>query len=127
MKQVLLSFLPVQMRTSFLSSSDTKFIKLNAVCTTRERIQFIQKYIFYIFRLECTEKVNQSFGRLDISYTCNLDSYCNWIVGDAGISQAVAIVSIHQMNLRENSRYVAYFLCDICDVGYSKADFGVRI
>lgn len=62
-----------------------------------------------IFRLGCTEKVNQSFGRLDISFSIKFDPYCNWIVGNSGISQAVAIVSIHQMNLRENSRYV-YFI-----------------
>jgi len=64
----------------------------------------------FLFRLECTEKVNQSFGRLDISYTSKFDPYCNWILEDAGILQAVAIVSIHQMNLRENSRYVADLL-----------------
>ena len=61
--------------------------------------------------------MNQSFGRLDISYACKFDPYCNWIVGDAGISQAVAIVSIHQMNLRENSRYVVDLICNIYDAG----------
>ncbi|XP_078352104.1 MAM and LDL-receptor class A domain-containing protein 2-like [Oculina patagonica] len=46
---------------------------------------------------ECKENVNQSFGRLDISYKSDFDPYCNWIVGHAGTPQAVAIVSIHQL------------------------------
>jgi len=59
---------------------------------------------------ECTEKVNQSFGRLDVSYTSKFDPHCNWIVGDAGLPEAVAIVSIHQMKLRDNSsEYVKMF------------------
>ncbi|XP_078366044.1 MAM and LDL-receptor class A domain-containing protein 1-like [Oculina patagonica] len=47
---------------------------------------------------ECTNMVNQSSERLDISYTSEFEPFCNWIVGDAGIPHAVAIVSIHQMN-----------------------------
>ena len=61
----------------------------------------------YIFILVCKENVNQSFGRLDISYTSEFDPYCKWIVGNAGIHQAVAIVSIQQMNISHYSRYVA--------------------
>jgi len=58
---------------------------------------------------ECTENVNQSFGNLDISYSNNFDPYCNWIVGNAGIPQAVAIVSIHQMNFGAKVRYITCF------------------
>ena len=61
----------------------------------------------FCFILVCKENVNQSFGRLDISYTSEFDPYCNWIVGNAGIHQAVAIVSIQQMNISRYSRYVA--------------------
>ncbi|XP_078364332.1 uncharacterized protein LOC144648698 isoform X1 [Oculina patagonica] len=57
---------------------------------------------------ECTENVNQSFGRLDISYTSKFVPYCNWIVENAGIPQAVAVVSIHQMNFSDPSEYVKF-------------------
>ena len=71
-----------------------------------ERNSFHLFNIFFLFCLECTENVNQLYGRLDVSYTSKFDPHCNWIVGDAGIPQAVTIVSIHQMKLRDNSRYV---------------------
>jgi len=59
---------------------------------------------------ECIENVNQSFGILDISYSNRFDPYCNWIVGNAGIPQAVAIVSINQMNFSDYGRYITFFL-----------------
>ena len=58
----------------------------------------------FIF-LDSTENVNQSFGQLDISYSNKFDPYCNWIIGNAGIPQAVAIVSIHQLNFNDD-RYI---------------------
>ena len=65
----------------------------------------INQQIFSSF-LECTENVNQSFGRLDISYSNKFDPYCNWTLGNAGIPQAVAIVSIHQLNFSGYGRYI---------------------
>lgn len=53
--------------------------------------------------------MNQSFGILDISYSNRFDPYCNWIVGNAGIPQAVAIVSISQMNFSDYGRYITFF------------------
>ncbi|KAL9986065.1 hypothetical protein ACROYT_G000134 [Oculina patagonica] len=59
---------------------------------------------------ECTENANQSFGRLDIRHTRKFEPYCKWIVENAGIPQAVAIVSIHQMNFSGyNSEYVKIY------------------
>ena len=54
--------------------------------------------------------MNQSFEILDISYSDKFDPYCNWIVGNAGIPQAVAIVSIHQMNFSDYGRYIINLL-----------------
>lgn len=67
-------------------------------------------YLFiYLYFAECRESVNQSFGTLDISYTNKFEPYCNWIVGHAGIPQAVAVVSIRQMNFSGDGRYIHCF------------------
>ncbi|KAL9986057.1 hypothetical protein ACROYT_G000123 [Oculina patagonica] len=59
---------------------------------------------------ECTNIVNQSSGRLNISYTSEFEPYCNWILGDAGIPQAVAILSIRQVNFSGySSEYIKGF------------------
>ena len=39
---------------------------------------------------ECKEALNQSFGRLDIRYTSKFDPYCNWLIGNGGISKKFA-------------------------------------
>ena len=71
----------------------------------KSQILIDQQNFFSI--LDCTEKVNQSFGRLDISYSDKFERpYCNWIIGNAGIPQAVAIVSIHQLNFSGYDRYI---------------------
>lgn len=72
-----------------------------------------QPVLFFI--LDCTEKENQSLGRLDISYSDKFNPYCNWIIGNVGIPQAVAIVSIHQLNFSGYGRYIrctfTYLFC----------------
>ena len=59
-----------------------------------------QSFVFVF--LGCMENVNQSFGQLDITYP---NTYCYWIIGNAGIPQAVAIISINQMNFN-HGRYI---------------------
>lgn len=61
--------------------------------------------------LGCTENVNKSFGRLDITYTNKFDPYCNWIIRGTGITQAVAIVSINQIYFA-SSRYAVFVHCN---------------
>ena len=51
---------------------------------------------------ECKEVLNQSFGRLDIRYTSKFDPYCNWLIGNSGISKKFAVVSIHQLYFGHN-------------------------
>ena len=51
--------------------------------------------------------MNQSFGRLDIIYSSKFEPYCKWIVGNAGIPQALVIVSIQQINFGNYSGYLA--------------------
>ena len=62
---------------------------------------------------ECIRNLNQSFGRLDISYSNKFDPYCKWTIGNAGIPQAVGIVSIHHVNFSGYGRYIACFFCSI--------------
>ena len=48
----------------------------------------------------CGGSLNQTFGQLQIdprSYSSYLR--CNWAIGNAGISQAVALVSIQELSL----------------------------
>ena len=59
-----------------------------------------QSFVFVF--LGCMENVNQSFGQLDITYP---NTYCYWIIGNAGIPQAVAIISINRMNFN-HGRYI---------------------
>ncbi|KAL9953497.1 hypothetical protein ACROYT_G040920 [Oculina patagonica] len=59
---------------------------------------------------DCTENVNQSFGRLDIRYSSKFDPHCNWIINDhSGTTQAVAIVSINQIYLNRYNEFVKIF------------------
>jgi len=57
--------------------------------------------------LGCTENVNKSFGRLDVTYTSKFDPYCNWIISHTGTIQTVAIVSINQIYFG-SSRYTVF-------------------
>ncbi|XP_022786238.1 uncharacterized protein LOC111326491 isoform X2 [Stylophora pistillata] len=58
---------------------------------------------------ECRQTLNQSFGRLDIRYTDAFDPYCNWLIGNGGIAQKSAVISIHQAYFGHSSEYVKVF------------------
>ena len=66
-----------------------------------------QMYLLLLLFLDCTENVNQSFGQLVITYSNKFDPYCNWIIGNAGIPQAVATIFINQMKFN----HARYTLC----------------
>ena len=73
-----------------------------------EENTFCQRNSYFLLSLGCTKNVNKPFGKLDISYTSKFVPYCNWMIGHAGISQAVAIVYIHQINFNEYNRYKCF-------------------
>ena len=58
---------------------------------------FFFLFVIFFLTLGCTENVNKSFGRLDITYASKFDPYCNWIISHTGKTEAVAIVAINQI------------------------------
>ena len=63
---------------------------------------FTSNSFFYHHFIVCSERLDQSFGRLFIEYSGKfmLNPYCNWTIENGGSAQDVAIVSIHYMRLR---------------------------
>ena len=47
----------------------------------------------------CMEALNDSFGYLNITYDEKFSPACMWALGNSGISEPVAIVSIEKMQL----------------------------
>jgi len=48
--------------------------------------------------LGCGGVLNKSFGEVDIGNSGDeSESHCNWTIGSAGISQAVAIISLQRI------------------------------
>ena len=49
--------------------------------------------------LGCMEALNDSFGHLNITYNNNFSPDCMWVLGNSGITEPVAIVSIEEVQL----------------------------
>ena len=47
----------------------------------------------------CIEALNDSFGQLNITFNETFSPDCKWIIRNAEISQAIAIVSIEEAQL----------------------------
>ena len=47
----------------------------------------------------CMKAVNDSFGHLNITYSEKFSPDCIWAIGNSGISEPVAIVSIEEVQL----------------------------
>ena len=45
------------------------------------------------------EALNDSFGHLNITYNKHFSPDCMWLLGNSGISEPVAIVSIEEVQL----------------------------
>ena len=45
------------------------------------------------------EALNDSFGQLNIAYNEKFSPGCIWVIGNSGISEPVAIVSIEEVQL----------------------------
>ncbi|XP_015762664.1 PREDICTED: uncharacterized protein LOC107341715 isoform X3 [Acropora digitifera] len=54
----------------------------------------------------CMEALNDSFGQLNIAYNEQFSPGCIWIIGNSGISEPVAIVSIEEVQLGFCSGYI---------------------
>ena len=46
---------------------------------------------------DCKEQLKDSFGHLHITYSAKFSPDCTWTIGNSGISGAVAIVSIEEV------------------------------
>ncbi|XP_020606859.1 MAM and fibronectin type III domain-containing protein 1-like [Orbicella faveolata] len=58
----------------------------------------------------CGGVLNKSFGEVDISNSGDeSESHCNWTIGSAGISQAVAIISLQRIYFGYCSEFVKIF------------------
>ena len=42
--------------------------------------------------------LNSTFGEIDYNRTCNSNARCHWSILSAGISQAVALISVQELN-----------------------------
>ena len=51
------------------------------------------------FVLGCKKALNDSFGQLNITYNETISPDCIWTIGNSGISEPVAIVSIEEVLL----------------------------
>ena len=56
-------------------------------------------YLHYDLFSGCMEAVNDSFGYLNITYNEKFSPACIWALGNSGISEPVAIVSIEKVQL----------------------------
>ncbi|XP_044181061.1 MAM and LDL-receptor class A domain-containing protein 1-like isoform X3 [Acropora millepora] len=54
----------------------------------------------------CIEAINDSFGQLNITFNKTLSPDCKWIIGNAKISQPIAILSIEKAQLSYCSGYI---------------------
>ncbi|XP_015751521.1 PREDICTED: uncharacterized protein LOC107331445 [Acropora digitifera] len=54
----------------------------------------------------CTKTLNDSFGQLNVTYNETSSPDCIWTIGNSGISEPVAIVSIEEVQLGFCSEYI---------------------
>ena len=70
-------------------------------------IPVVSLIVFPLFLQGCSTILNETFGQIEFTTTSYNDVRCNWKMHSAGINEAVAFITVQEVNLY-NCRYVIF-------------------
>ena len=60
----------------------------------------IHELSFFSYFLQgCSTTLNETFGQIELTTTSYFDVRCNWKIHSAGINDAVAFITVQELNL----------------------------
>ena len=61
---------------------------------------FVHELIICSYYLQgCSRTLNETFGQIELTTTSYHDIRCNWKIHSAGINEAVAFISVQELDL----------------------------